>query len=94
MQPATLGGVRGSAEVWRRDQPGKPPEWRGTFAFREADEDAMLALENARAPVTYEGVCGGERGRIDVRVSSVLRGLGLAFFEGSGDLRSSIAPGM
>jgi len=85
MQAATLGGVSGAGEVWGQKQDGKRSVWRGTFGFKEADEAAMLAFEAGRTTIVYEGFFEGERRRIDVRVTSVTRGLGMAFFEGSGE---------
>jgi hypothetical protein len=85
MQPATLGGVRGAGEVWSRRPAEGQAEWRGTFGFKEADEEAMVALEAARTLIAYEGLFDGERRRIEVRVTAVMRGLGLAFFEGTGE---------
>lgn len=85
MGPATLGGVSGAGEIISRPRSRLIREYRGTFFFGSRDEAALTAMCRHREQVEFEGTIDGENKTMSVRLTSVLPGTGMAFFEGAGD---------
>ena len=85
MQPATLGDIPGAGQASSRRRDRGRQDWRGTFAFGAEHDAAVEQLLEARQPVIFEGMVDGERRKLEVRVTSLTRRAGLAFFEGSGE---------
>ena len=84
LQQATLGGVKGAADLKWRQRDAENREWRGTFVFRKEDEPVIAQLVDGHAGAVYESVIDGEKKRLRVTLST-FSPIGLAFFEGSGN---------
>ena len=82
MQPATLAGIPGAAEVRSRRRSELTREYRGTFAFRKQHEPAIVRLYESRERVEFEGRFDGVRTRLDVVVTDVELEIGFVFFQG------------
>lgn len=82
MQPATLAGIPGAAEVRSRRRSELTREYRGTFAFRKQHEAAIIRIYQERERVEFEGPLEGGRTRLAVVLTDVELEIGFVFFQG------------
>ena len=64
---------------------GSPREWRGIFMFPLEHRDAMVRLADDTSAAVLEGTVDGRLARLDVTLTGLAEGHGLAFFEASGE---------
>ncbi len=83
MQRASLGELQGVGKMVSRPSPSGDRAYRGSFAFRSSDEEAVIALQSSRRLVTYEGPIDGEPSAVKVSVVAVSMESGMAYLEGS-----------
>ena len=53
--------------------------------FLPQHQRTMEQLADAAVPTVFEGMIEGRQGRLDVTVTGLATGVGLAFFEASGE---------
>jgi len=85
MNRATLGGVLGAGEVHSRRATESHTEYRGVFAFREADTPAIAGFFESGEIVLYEGPIDRKHNGMEVLVTDVSFDRGLAYFMGKGE---------
>lgn len=80
-----IAGVPGAALTRSAPRATSPREWRGIFMFKPEHQSAIAKIVDESCPTIFEGTIEGRAARLDVKLTGLAQGAGLAFFEAEGE---------